>query len=100
MQDLEADPEDEYLKLLKAAIQCLTYSAKYFEEVLRLGINKMGTDEWALTRVVATRVEVDMERIKEEYYRRNSIPLDRAIAKDASGDYEKMLLALIGHVDA
>jgi len=99
-KDLEADPEDEYLKLLRAAIQCLTYPAKYFEEVLRLGINKMGTDEWALTRVVATRVEVDMERIKEEYYRRNSIPLDRAIAKDASGEYEKMLLALIGHVDA
>lgn len=96
---MEADPEDEYLKLLRATIDCLTYPAKYFVEVLRLAINKMGTDEWALTRVVATRVEADMERIKEEYYRRNSIPLDHAIAKDASGDYEKMLLALIGRVD-
>jgi hypothetical protein len=28
------------------------------------------------------------------------VPLDHAIAKDTSGDYEKMLLALIGHGDA
>nr|BAD94993.1 annexin [Arabidopsis thaliana] len=41
-----------------------------------------------------------MERIKEEYQRRNSIPLDRAIAKDTSGDYEDMLVALLGHGDA
>lgn len=60
----------------------------------------MGTDEWALTRVVVTRAEVDMQRIKEEYHKRNSVPLDRAIAVDTSGDYEKMLLALIGHGDA
>ncbi|KAG2711887.1 hypothetical protein I3760_04G098400 [Carya illinoinensis] len=99
-KDLEADPDDEYKKLLRATIECLTYPAKYFEEVLRLAINRLGTDEWALTRLVATRAEVDMERIKEEYYRRNSIPLDRAITKDTSGDYEKMLLTLIGHGDA
>ncbi|KAF5458149.1 hypothetical protein F2P56_022204 [Juglans regia] len=99
-KDLEADPDDEYKKLLRATIECLTYPAKYFEEVLRLAINRLGTDEGALTRVVATRAEVDMERIKEEYYRRNSIPLDRAINKETSGDYEKMLVTLIGHGDA
>lgn len=99
-QDFEADPDDdEYKKLLRAIIECLTYPAKYYEELLRLAINRLGTDEWALTRVVATRAEVDMERIKEEYYRRNSVPLDHAISKDTSGDYEKMLLTLIGHGD-
>lgn len=56
----------------------------------------MGTDEWALTRVVTTRAEADMQHIKEEYHRRNSVPLDKAISGDTSGDYEKMLLALIG----
>lgn len=99
-QDLKANPEDEFLKLLRAAIKCLTFPEKYFEKLLRLAINKMGTDEWALTRVVTTRAEVDMQRIKEEYHRRNSGPLDRAISVDTSGDYEKMLLALIGHGNA
>ena len=100
MQDLKTDPEDEYLKLLRATIKCLTCPEKYFEKVLRLAINKLGTDEWALTRVVTTRAEVDMQRIKEEYHRRNSVPLERAIDSDTSGDYEKMLLALIGYGDA
>lgn len=94
---LREDSEDEYVQLLKTSIKCLTYPEKYFEKVLRRAINKVGTDEWALTRVVTTRAEVDLERIKEEYLRRNSVPLDRAIANDTSGDYKDMLLALLGH---
>lgn len=80
-------------------MKCLTCPEKYYEKVLRQAINKAGTDEWALTRVVTTRAEVDMERIKEEYHRRNSIPLDHAAKKDTSGDYQNMLLALLGHGD-
>jgi hypothetical protein len=89
-----------FYSLLRATIKCMTCPEKYFEKVLRLAINKLGADEGGLTRVVATRVEVDMQRIKEEYHRRNNVPLDHAIAKDTSGDYEKTLLALIGHGDA
>lgn len=100
MQDLKADPKDEFLSILRATIKCLTFPEKYFEKVLRLAINKTGTDEGALTRVVTTRAEVDMETIKDDYHKRNSVPLDRAIGKDTTGDYEKMLLALIGHGDA
>ncbi|GAB2229732.1 hypothetical protein Droror1_Dr00013984 [Drosera rotundifolia] len=99
-KDLKADPKDDFLSLLRATTKCLTTPEKYFEKLLRLAINKMGTDEWALTRVITTRAEADMQRIKEEYYRRNSIPLEKAIAEDTHGDYEDMLLALIGHQDA
>lgn len=98
-KDLKADPKDEFLLLLRATVKCLIYPEKYFEKVLRLGINKLGTDEGALTRVVVTRAEVDMKIIKDLYQKRNSVPLDRAIAKDTRGDYEKMLLTLIGHVE-
>ncbi|KAM7261844.1 hypothetical protein ACFE04_020921 [Oxalis oulophora] len=99
-KDLKTDPNDDYLKLLRATIKCLTIPEKYFAKLLRLAINGLGTDEWALTRVVTTRAEVDMQRVKEEYQRRNTVPLDRAIAGDTSGDYEKTLLALIGHGNA
>ncbi|EXB29437.1 Annexin D2 [Morus notabilis] len=99
-KDLKADPNDEYLKLLRAVIKNLTVPEKYYEKVLRQAINKLGTDEWGLTRVITTRAEVDLKRIKEEYHRRNSVPLDRAIAKDVSGDYEKFLIELTGHGDA
>ncbi|KAJ8769526.1 hypothetical protein K2173_005129 [Erythroxylum novogranatense] len=83
LQDLKADLNDEFLKFLRSTITCLTTPE----------------NEWALTRVVTTRAEVDMERIKEEYHRRNSVSLDRAIVGDTSGDYQKMLLHLIGHGD-
>lgn len=99
-KDLKTDPKDEFLAILRATVKCLTRPEKYFEKVLRLAINKQGTDEGALTRVVTTRAEIDMKIIKEEYHKRNSVTLDHAIGKDTTGDYEKMLLALIGHGDA
>lgn len=99
-KDLKADPKDEFLALLRATVKCLTRPERYFEKVLRLAINNRGTDEGALTRVVTTRAEIDMKLIKDEYQRRNSIPLDRAIVKDTHGDYEKLLLELVGHEDA
>lgn len=100
LQDLKSDPKDDYLSLLRETIKCLTRPEKYFEKTLRLAINKLSTDEWALTRVVVTQAEVNMQCIKEEYHKRNSVPLERAIAGDTSGDYENLLLALIGHEDA
>ncbi|XP_047269252.1 annexin Gh1-like [Capsicum annuum] len=96
-KDLRANPKDQYLTLLRSAIKCLTEPEKYFEKVLRLSMKGLGTDEESLTRVVATRAEVDMELIKEKYYKRNSMTLDTAISDDTSGGYERMLLALIGH---
>nr|1N00_A Chain A, annexin Gh1 [Gossypium hirsutum] len=98
-KDLKADPKDEFLALLRSTVKCLVYPEKYFEKVLRLAINRRGTDEGALTRVVCTRAEVDLKVIADEYQRRNSVPLTRAIVKDTHGDYEKLLLVLAGHVE-
>ncbi|KAL0289965.1 UNVERIFIED_CONTAM: Annexin D2 [Sesamum angustifolium] len=95
-KDLKADPNDEYLRFLRAAIKCLTSPEKYYEKTLRLAINGLGTDEWALTRVIVTQAEVNLQRIKEEYHKRNSVTLVHAITGDTSGDYEKFLLALVG----
>ncbi|KAJ6842922.1 annexin D2-like [Iris pallida] len=99
-KDLKAEPKDEFLHALRAIIKCIICPEKYYEKIVRLAINKMGTDEGALTRVVTTRAEVDMGLIKDLYYKRNSVPLDKAIKKDTTGDYEDFLLALIGHGDA
>jgi hypothetical protein len=99
-KDLKEDSKDEYLLLLRGTIKCLVRPEKYFAKVLRLSIEGHGTDEGALTRVISTRAEIDLKIIKEEYQRRTSVPLEKAISKDTTGDYEKMLLALIGHTEA
>lgn len=96
-KDLKSDPKDEYLAALRAVIRCLTVPARYFEKVIRHAINKVGTDEGALTRVITSRAEVDLEQIKAIFQQRNSVPLDHAVAGDTSGDYKSMLLALLGH---
>ena len=92
--------DDKFLELLRSTIQCLTRPELYFVDVLRSAINKTGTNEGALTRIVTTRAEIDLKVIGEEYQRRNSIPLEKAITKDTRGDYEKMLVALLGEDDA
>ncbi|KAJ6834438.1 annexin D7-like [Iris pallida] len=99
-KDLKSDPKDDFIAALRATIRCITCPEKYFEKVIRLAINKLGTDEGALTRVVTTRAEIDMKNIGEIYLKRNSVPLDRAVDNDTSGDYQSMLLALLGREDA
>ncbi|XP_009413545.2 annexin Gh1 [Musa acuminata AAA Group] len=99
-KDLKSDPKNEFLSVLRAIIRCITCPERYLEKVIRLAINKMGTDEGSLTRVITTRAEVDMKQIKELYHKRNSATLYRAVKKDTTGDYEDFLLALIGHDDA
>lgn len=60
---------------------------------------RKGTDEDALTRVMVSRAEKDLRDIKELYYKRNSVHLEDAVAKEISGDYKKFLLTLLGKHD-
>ncbi|GMI80317.1 ANNEXIN 8, annexin 8 [Hibiscus trionum] len=96
---LQGDSGDEFLLVLRTAVRCLNDPKKYFEKVLRNSIRRMGTDEDALTRVIVTRAEKDLKDIKELYHKRNSVPLDQAVAKDTSGDYKALLLTLLGKED-
>lgn len=93
---MKSDPKDDFPFALRAIIRCIVCPERYLEKVIRLAINKMGTDECAVTRVITTRAEVNMKHIKEIYYKRNSVRLDQALKKDTTGDYEDFLLALIG----
>lgn len=95
-KDLKADPKDDFLAALRAVVRLICCPEKYFEKVIRLSINKLGTDETALTRVVATRAEVDLSVIKDVYKSRNSVSFVQAVKRDTHRHYEDMLLALLG----
>ncbi|GJN22316.1 hypothetical protein PR202_gb09871 [Eleusine coracana subsp. coracana] len=95
-KDLKDDPKDEFLATLRAIIRCFACPDRYFEKVIRLALGGMGTDENSLTRVITTRAEVDLKLIMEAYQKRNSVPLEKAVSKDTTRDYEDMLLALLG----
>ncbi|KAL9298371.1 hypothetical protein ACSQ67_024267 [Phaseolus vulgaris] len=90
------DASDDFRKALHTAIRCTNDHKKYYEKVLRNAMKKVGTDEDALTRVVVSRAEKDLRNIAEIYYKRNSVHLEDAVAKEISGDYKKFILTLLG----
>lgn len=69
--DLEADPNNQFLHMLRTAVECLTFPEKYFGKVLHVAINAQMRDEWAIARVLSTKANVDMNLIIEECCRMN-----------------------------
>ncbi|KAG5565100.1 hypothetical protein RHGRI_001106 [Rhododendron griersonianum] len=90
------DPAIPYLAAVSTAVRCIKDPKKYYEKLLRDALHNHRIDENALTRVIVTRAEKDLKDIKELYYKRNSVTLDHAVAKETSGDYEAFLLTLLG----
>ncbi|XP_043690691.1 annexin-like protein RJ4 [Telopea speciosissima] len=95
-KSIVGDPDDAFLEALRVATRCIYAPQKYFGKVLQNAINKVGTDEDALTRVIVTRAEKDLKDIKEMYHKRSTVTLDHAVAKETSGDYQAFLLTLLG----
>ncbi|XP_027109542.1 annexin-like protein RJ4 [Coffea eugenioides] len=93
---LKDDPANDYLAALLTAIRSINNPQKHYEKVLRIALNKPGTDEDAITRVIVTRAEKDLNDIKDIYYKRNSVALDHAISNETSSHYKAFLLALLG----
>ncbi|XP_062001291.1 annexin-like protein RJ4 [Rosa rugosa] len=93
------DGANDFQKALHTAVRCLNDHKKCFEKVLRKAIIGTGTNEDALTRVIVTRAEKDLNDIMEVYYKKNSVPLEQAVAQDTSGDYKTFLLTLLGKKD-
>lgn len=63
---------------------------------MRASVVGLGTDEDSLTRAIVTRAEVDMMKVRGEYFIANKTSLDNAVIDDTSGDYRKFLMTLLG----
>ncbi|GAB4831751.1 hypothetical protein Ancab_005763 [Ancistrocladus abbreviatus] len=98
-KSLSDDHDNEFVSLLQTAIRCIKDPVKHLEKVLRYATQGSGTDEDALTRVIVTQAERDLEGIKDLYRKRNSVALEDVVAKETSGDYRKFLLTLLGKGD-
>ncbi|KAG9331509.1 hypothetical protein JZ751_018912 [Albula glossodonta] len=85
--DLELKGDIE--NCLTAIVKCAGSKPAFFAEKLYLSMK-------ILTRVMVSRSEVDMKRIKEEYQKKYGKTLYQEILDDTKGDYEKILLAICG----
>ncbi|KAH6803447.1 annexin 3 [Perilla frutescens var. frutescens] len=82
--------------VMKVVIWCLDSPEKHFAEVVRAAIIGLGTDEDSLTRAIVARAEIDMMKVRGEYFDTNKSSLDNAVIGDTSGDYKDFLMTLLG----
>lgn len=80
---------------LLAIVKVAHSAPAYFAEKLYQSMKGLGTNDRDLIRVVVTRSEVDMVQIKAEFQQRYKQSLEQFIKDDCSGDYKRMLLALV-----
>jgi len=66
-----------------------------FSEMLFESMKGLGTDDDRLIRTVLSRCEIDLKSVKERYEKLHQKTLDKAIKKECSGDYEKIMLAIV-----
>lgn len=92
--DLEMKGDIE--SCLTAVVKCAGSRPAFFAEKLYLAMKGKGTRKQILTRIMVSRSEIDMKKIKEEYKKNYGKTLYQDILDDTKGDYEKILLALCG----
>ncbi|CAL8347000.1 unnamed protein product [Lota lota] len=92
--DLEMKGDIE--SCLTAVVKCAGSKPAFFAEKLNLAMKGKGTRTKILTRIMVSRSEVDMKRIKEAYKKDYGKSLYQEILDDTMGDYEKILVALCG----
>jgi len=64
--------------------------------VLGYALSDLVAEEHALSRVIITRAEKDLNEISDIYFKRNGVTLHNSVAKKTSGNYKTFLLALLG----
>jgi annexin A7/11 len=95
-QALNSELSGEMLEAMLAIVECVQSPAAFFARRIHKAIDGMGTDDQSLIRIIVSRSEIDLQSIKEEYERIFDCTLLSAIRGETSGDYKKILCALIG----
>ncbi|XP_053322420.1 annexin A13 [Spea bombifrons] len=92
---IKSETSGDLKKAYMTIVQCTKDCQGYFAKKLHKAMKGAGTDEEALIRILVTRAEIDLETIKERYQQLYQRSLAEAIKSDTSGDFCKILLALL-----
>lgn len=84
------------LTIFPFPVKCVKNKAAYLAECLKNSMAGAGTNDRALIRLMVTRSEIDLQDIKQQFQSLYGKSLESYISGDASGEYKKLLLALLG----
>ncbi|XP_043922524.1 annexin A13 [Protopterus annectens] len=89
--ETSGDLKKAYLTIVKCTKDCQGYFAKRLYKAMK----GAGTDEAILIQILVSRAEIDLQAIKEKYQSMYNKSLGDAIRSDTSGDFRRLLLALL-----
>ncbi|KAK4875050.1 hypothetical protein RN001_011472 [Aquatica leii] len=98
--DFETAIENEFSgtvkEVLLALVKCVRNEIEYLADRLHGSMDRIGTDDTTLIRIVVTRSEIDLGDIKEVFQNKYEKTLAEFIEDDTSGDYKNCLLSIVG----
>ncbi|XP_013881011.1 annexin A2-B [Austrofundulus limnaeus] len=94
-KEVKGDLEKSFLTL----VECFENKQLYFANRLNEAMKSKGAKEKVLTRIMVSRCEVDLMKIRTEFKKQHKKSLYQTIAEHTKGDYQKALLSLCGGDD-
>ena len=93
---VESETDGDLQKLFKAILFGLVSPSEYFARQINFAVQGVGTSDEHLIRIIVSRRDEDIKMIKKYYKKLFGKNLVDVIKEEASGNYQKVLLALIG----
>jgi annexin A7/11 len=97
LKAIEENFEGDVKTLFTSIIYATLNPSEFYARKVHKAIEGFGTDDNTLIRILVTRDEVDMPKIKQYYKKMFEKDMIEDIKSDCSGDYEKLLVELAGH---
>ncbi|KAK8385021.1 hypothetical protein O3P69_014531 [Scylla paramamosain] len=94
---IDTDFSGDMRKGLLAIVQRVRDPLGFYAERLNQTMAGPGTDDKALIRIIVSRSEIDLADIKERYKEMYDRELADDVRDDTSGEYQKLLLAIINN---
>ncbi|ELU00440.1 hypothetical protein CAPTEDRAFT_158666 [Capitella teleta] len=96
-ESIKSEMSGDLKKGMLTIVGCIKNKAAQFARTVHSAITGLGTDDESLIRTCITRCEIDMVQIKEHFQALfDGKQMGKEIADDISGDYKRIILALIG----
>ncbi|KAK2172621.1 hypothetical protein NP493_945g00004 [Ridgeia piscesae] len=90
-KEMSGDIQETFKTLVMTTLDIPTYFAYKLFDAMR----GFGTKDTTLIRIVISRSEIDLANIKEAYKREFSKELSDAIKSETSGEYKRLLVAIV-----